>query len=367
MSSYSLRHTTERGGMNVKAGYRFLLAALVVGALAAVSGPVLAGGPPPNLTTPAITCLSSTPSSITVQVCGTGANGAPGGFSIHMKTKADWLVDGWAATGSYTCLSLGGNCGGGGGSSQWSLSSGECVSVVISATTVADYAGQNICGVSSDCGIDPLVCGTEYVFRVFAHADGGDFGSSPKGPEPPLSCFTADCPDGGDCSLSWGYWKTHGPVGCNPPGHENLWPVSGLTIGSLALTDAELCAILQENPKACAKGGGPNAGANTVLILEHQLIAAMLNVANGAIDCDFANQAILDANALLAGREYDCVGASTTLGQQLIAVKDLLAAYNSDQCVCPVTITKPSDALDASDKASSARSSSWGKVKTIYR
>ena len=334
--------------------------ALAVGALVFASGLAVAGPTPKcDLTTPAISCLSSTPSSITLQVCGTGTCGAPAGFSIHMKTKADWLIDGWAATGSYTCVSLGGNCP----NSPWSLSTGECVNVTISATTVADYAGAGVCGVSSDCGLYALQCNTEYVFRVFAHGD-GDNNASPKGPEPPLSCFTAPCPTGGNCTLTWGYWKTHGPAGCNPPGKENLWPVNSLTIGSLNLDQAALCAILEDNPKACGKGGGSNSGANTVLILEHQLIAAMFNVANGAINCAFANQAIIDANALLVGREYDCVGAGTTLGQQLIAVKDVLAAYNEDQCQCPVELSKP-QAVPGS--TTPTKSSSWGKVKTIYR
>lgn len=345
-------------------GFKHTIAslALVVGALALASVPAIGGpAPKPDLTTPGITCVSSTPSSITVQVCGTGAAGAPAGFSIHMKTKADWLIDGWDATGSYTCLSLGGNCGG--GNNPWSLSAGECVPVVISATTVADYAGQNICGVSSDCGIDPLTCGTEYVFRVFAHGN-SDNGASPKGPEPPLSCFTAACPGGDNCTFTWGYWKTHGPEGCSPGNQENDWDVASLEIGNLSLDQAALCAIFQENPKACAKGGGDNGGANTVIILEHQLIAAMLNVANGAIVCGAANQAILDANALLAGREYDCVGASTTLGQQMIAVKDVLAAYNDDICACPVEVN---GAQVAPGSATPTKSSTWGKVKTIYR
>jgi hypothetical protein len=241
---------------------------------------------------------------------------------------------------------------------------------VISATTVADYAGQNICGVSSDCGIDPLVCGTEYVFRVFAHADGGSLKASPKGPEPPLTCQTAACPPTGECTLTWGYWKTHGPEGCSPGNQENDWNVSSLTIGNLSLGEAALCAILHDNPNACAKGGGPNAGANTVLILEHQLIAAMLNVAEGAIVCDFANQAIQAANELLAGREYDCVGASSALGQQMIAVKDLLAAYNSDQCACPVVSNKPMaapTAAPAGKVTKAAKTTSWGEIKVIYR
>jgi len=332
-----------------------LASCTVAGVLAVASGPVLADQKP-DLTTPGISCVSSTQSSITLQVCGTGAYGAPAGFSIHMKTKADWLIDGWDPTGSYTCVSLGGNCP----NSPWSLTSGGCVNVTISASTVTDYA--NVCGVSSDCGLYLLQCGTEYVFRVFAHGD-GDYGASAKGPEGPLSCSTAACGPTGECTLTWGYWKTHGPEGCSPGNQANDWNVSSLTIGNLNLGEAALCAILHDNPNACGKGGGANGGANTVLILEHQLIAAMLNVAEGAVICPFANQAIVDANALLAGREYACVGASTTLGQQMLAVKDLLAAYNSDQCSCPV----PNKAQLASPLGKSAKSTSWGELKTIYR
>lgn len=337
---------------------KFALPVAMCTALAFAS--VALAGPPPSvdLPTPIISCVSSTASSITLQVCGGAVNGAPGGFSIHMKTKADYLIDGWDATGSYTCLSLGGNCGG--GSSQWSLSAGECVNVVISAGTVALYQGQNICGVSSDCGIDPLTCNTEYVFRVFAHADGGDYKASEKGPVPPLSCTTAPCPDQGGCTYTWGYWKTHGPEGCSPGNQINDWDVASLNIGGQSLDQAALCAILQDNPNACGKGGG----ANAVLILEHQLIAAMLNVANDAIDCPFANAAIVQANTLLAGRTYDCVGTASVLGQQMIAVKDLLAAYNDDICSCPV----PQGAPQAMPNGSTTvKKSTWSKAKSIYR
>jgi hypothetical protein len=232
------------------------------------------------------------------------------------------------------------------------------VNVVISSSTVSDYAGQGVCGVSSDCGINPLDCGTTYVFRVFAHADGGTFKASDKGPVPPLQCTTADCATGG-CTFTWGYWKTHGPAGCSPGNQINDWDVSSLTIGSLSLDQTALCGILNDNPKACGKGGG----ANAVLLLEHQLIAAMLNVANGAFTCSFANQAITDANGLLAGREFDCVGTASVLGQQMIAVQGLLAAYNSDLCSCPVP-TAPQGLPSA---PTPGRRSTWGHVKSIYR
>jgi hypothetical protein len=98
----------------------------------------------------------------------------------------------------------------------------------------------------------------------------------------------------------------------------------------------------------------------------------MLNRAEGAIICHFADQAIAEANALLAGREYDCVGASTTLGQDMIAVKDLLAAYNDDQCQCPVAnkgLAAPigSRGPGTLTPAKPAKSTSWGEIKVIYR
>jgi len=80
--------------------------ALVVGALAFASGSALAGGAPKcDLTTPGISCLSSTTSSITLQVCGTGTCGAPAGFSIHLKTKADYDANGWVTSAIATPVS----------------------------------------------------------------------------------------------------------------------------------------------------------------------------------------------------------------------------------------------------------------------
>jgi hypothetical protein len=208
--------------------------------------------------------------------------------------------------------------------------------------------------------LSDLECDTQYIFRAFAHGPGGVSDNASAD----VICSTAPCTPTGECTLTWGYWKTHGPAGCNPSGGDNAWPVSGLTVGCLNLTDAQVCDILQQSPKACAKGGDPNNGANAVLILEHQLIAAMLNKANGAVVCAFANQAIVDANALLCGKEYDCVGASTTLGQQMLAVKDVLAAYNDDQCSCPVVLY---NGQPSPDEAARGTKSTFGKVKTIYR
>lgn len=343
-------------------GKKFVLPVAMCTALAMVTiGGVAQAGPPPGqenieLPVPGLSCVSSTPTSITIQVCGGAVYGAPNGFSIHVKKLSDYLVDGWDQSTSYRCYSFSGNCGG--GNNPWNLSAGECVNITISSSTVIDIQSQGICGASSSCDDSPLLCNTEYVFRVFAHGGQGGFNRSDFSSN--LNCSTSPCPDEGGCTLTWGYWKTHGPAGCNPSGNQpNDWDLNSVPVGGLSLSQAQACDILQQNPAACGKGGG----ANAVLILEHQLIAAELNVANGAISCPFANQAIIDANALLAGREYDCVGVASVLGQQMIAVKNLLSAYNEDICSCPVPAGAPQDA----SAPSTVKKTTWGKAKSIYR
>lgn len=328
-------------------------------------------GSRPELKTPLISCVVSTQSSIELNVCGTGTYGAPYGFSIHMMTRAEYDIDGWdESKSSYRCWSLQGTCGPPGFDSPWGLGPGECVTLTIDPDFVIRYMDVPgvMCGASEGCGRAILQCGTEYVFRVFAHG-GREYDISPKGVGDKLgntiadyiACRTAPCQPDGGCTYTWGYWKTHGPeIGCNPGNQINDWDVASLNIGSLNLDQAALCAIFQENPGACAKG----VGANAVIILEHQLIAAMLNVANGAISCPSANQAIVDANNILSGYEYACVGTSTVLGQQMLAIKDALAAYNSDICQCPVPAGQPSSLTTA---PTTAKKSTWGQLKSIYR
>jgi hypothetical protein len=335
-----------------------LLALLAAGALAVVGG-VASAAPSCTLDTPTLECYGQTATSITLRVCA-GASGAPAGISIQWKTYSDYLANGWDAGDTYSAISLSGNCQQ--GTSNWSLGPGQCRLITFNASTV-DYENQVGCGASGDQY--DLTCDTQYIFRVFAHNETGPGGckASDKS-DPGTVCSTAPCPVEGECTLTWGYWKTHGPAGCNPPGHENKWPLDSFTIGGHTLSDAEVCDILQTPPKACAKGGSDNSGSNAVVNLEHQLIAAMLNKAAGAVVCGYADQAIAQANALLADNWDKCIGASTITGQQMLAVQGVLAAYNSDQCSCtvpnlaaPATLEAPTD----------IQKKTWGELKIIYR
>jgi hypothetical protein len=336
---------------------------LVACSLFTVASVALAAPPTPpeqcTLDVPAITCVSSTPSSITLHICA-GASGAPGGISIQWETCADFNGSGGhfdSGDGSYAAISLSGVCP----SSNWALGPNQCRDVTINASTVINE-NAGACGASGNPA--DLLCNTCYVFRAFAHQDPGPGGCNQSGFSATAQCTTAPCPTG-DCTLTWGYWKTHGPAGCNPSGNADKWPTHSLACGGLSLNGGEICDIFQTNPGACSKGGTSNSGANAVIILEHQLLAAEFNVANGAISCAFATQAIADANTLLTGFENACVGTSTPMGQQMVALGAVLESYNSDQCACPNSlITKP----NATPKATTdVKHSTWGNLKSIYR
>lgn len=346
--------------MTSRHGFLYSLCSLLmVGALAMTAVPAQAGPPPDcDLDVPTITCVSSTPTSITIRICA-GRSGAPAGISIHWTTLENYNVNGFndSVISPSWGISLSGQCP----TSNWDLPPNQCRELTFNASTVINE-NAGACGASGDA-LD-LECDTDYVFEVFAHAEGGPGGCKQSGKSDPVTCRTAACPSEGECTLSWGYWKTHGPAGCNPPGKANMWPVNSLNIGGLNMNQAELCEILGTNPGACAKGGTSNNGSNAVVILEHQLIGAMFNVAAGGVTCDFADAAIAQANALLTGFENACVGTSTPLGQQMVAVASVLDGYNNHNCACPVQSTKPQASPSA---PTNSKRSSWGQVKSIYR
>lgn len=121
-------------------------------------------------------------------------------------------------------------------------------------------------------------------------------------------------PTGDNCTYTQGYWKTHGP---NPTGNNsNEWPVTSLTLGSVSYSDAELQSIFDE----AVKGNG-------LISLAHQLIAAKLNVANGADDTAIAGT-IADADALIAGLTVPPVGSDSLKPNVTSSLTDALTAFN---------------------------------------
>lgn len=105
------------------------------------------------------------------------------------------------------------------------------------------------------------------IMNTYASTTGGQFVQTPQdgtGTAAAISEIIADCgSSANECPLSQGYWKNHA----------ESWPVvDGLEIGGVAYNNAELSTILHTPPK---KG-------NSYLIVGHQMIAALLNIANGS-------------------------------------------------------------------------------------
>jgi hypothetical protein len=136
-----------------------------------------------------------------------------------------------------------------------------------------------------------------------------------------------------NCTYTLGYWKAHA----------GTWPVGGLSLGSVAYSQSQLLSILKK----------PAAG-NGLIILAHQLIAAKLNIANGADPTPVAS-AIAAADALIGALVVPPVGGGNLAPAVVTGVKDTLDNYDNGllgvpHCGQVPTVTK-----------------TWGGLKAIYR
>jgi hypothetical protein len=269
--------------------------AMVAGGLL-ISMPTSAAGKKTQLAKPTIACDGASPVRIGIKVCG-GADGAPAGFTVQWITAAELAAgaDGQVGTAddgiwwngpSYCGASFSGVPG---CATQYNLGPGACVTVQIGDVLFDE------CGASSECANVPLLCDTQYAFRAFAHNVPGGLNKSDF--TATLFCSTASCGGGdtGGCTFTQGYWKTHGPI---PTGNNSdVWPTCAVVVGSTTYnvdnnplnTDA-LAVLAIFN----------SSGGNNLLALAHQVIAAQLNKCSGASSTAAVDQAIVDANNLIA-------------------------------------------------------------------
>lgn len=262
------------------------------------------------ISTPVITVTGATTNSISLEVCA-GATGLPAGFSVQWM-EADGFT-GWPAdsdTAAGLCkASLGGNAN----LSRFALEPYACTTVEIG------HLFDEEPGVSFTC--NELTCGTDYVFRAFGHATSTLFRSAFTGD---VYGSTLACEgDAGGCTLTQGYWKTHNESSDQCTGDPATdgplcvtWPVSGLTLGTVSYTNAELVSILTTP----AQGNG-------LISLAHQLIAAELNIASGADPTDAA-ASIASADALIAGRVVPPIGTGYLAPSSTSSLTTALTNYN---------------------------------------
>jgi hypothetical protein len=199
--------------------------------------------------------------------------------------------------------------------------------VIVPASPVISLAGLwdgDLCG-------DYTVAGTIVLTTPAYPSDNGDVRNQRNF----AAAFNCDCPVQDACHFTPGYWKNHA----------SLWPMTSFSLGGVAYNQTQLLAILRQ----------PVRGDATV-ILAHHLIAAMLNVANGA--SAGIQGSIDDANAFLSAHPFGS-NPSDPARSQGLAIKDLLAGYNEMGCPDGADKGLP---LDGEDSASS-----WGELKAIYR
>lgn len=126
-------------------------------------------------------------------------------------------------------------------------------------------------------------------------------------------------PSGG-CTYTQGYWKTHGPVGCANGNNSNEWAVDNLDLGNTNYTDAELCSIMNKS-----------VSGNGLVSLAHQLIAAKLNVANGATLPSVVADAIANADKAIGDLVVPPIGGGYLAPSTTSFLVTVLTAYNEGE------------------------------------
>lgn len=301
---------------------RRYLAATTLAALLAL--PALATAQ--ALDTPTLALLADGHGKFTLRVTA-GSSGTPNGFALYWMTQQAYDDYGstwpdqlsfpglhWAQfTGAPTLNNFEGQPG------TFVLGPGEFIDVEI-----GDLEDET--GVNTNFLTELEHDGMEYVVCAFAM---GGAGGTRSGYSP--NSFGRTKPKQ-DCTHTIGYWKNH-PAD---------WPVTGLTLGTVSYTQAQLLQILNRP----AQGNG-------LVSLAKQLIAAKLNVALGADPSQIATE-IADADAMIGALVVPPIGGGTlhpgTTSKLTNDLDDFNNGKRGGECV----------------PTSTARGT-FGRLKTLYR
>jgi hypothetical protein len=121
------------------------------------------------------------------------------------------------------------------------------------------------------------------------------------------------CAQPGVCVFLQGFWK-------NQP---DAWPVTELQLGNVTYNQQELLSILSQ----------PVRG-NGLVLLAHQLIAAKLNIANGA-DGSCIHQTLADAGSLIGDLVVPPVGNGYLQPRDVAGIAGVLGSYNEGNLCAP--------------------------------
>jgi hypothetical protein len=299
--------------------YGIALAVMAVAAL----GSVMPAAAQNVLDTPSVRFVDNSRASITLEV-EAGASGAPAGFVVEWMKKSDFdAMGGWPADENdyriIYCQFY--------GAPTWHVSTGNYVlpaggKVQVVVGDIFDETGlyANYDGELND--------ETAYVIRV--HAEGTtDASESPRSAD--LNASTR--PASQNCTFTQGYWKSH----------PEAWPVGSLTLGNTNYSAAQLLQILNTP-----------AGGNGLLILAHQLIAAKLNLADGADPSPLGTD-IATADAQIGNLVIPPIGGDSLPASSVTALANQLNDYNTGNLGVPHCAEVKTQAA------------TWGSLKGRYR
>lgn len=132
------------------------------------------------------------------------------------------------------------------------------------------------------------------------------------------------------CTWGLGYWKNH----------PEAWPVDTLTLGSLTYSQAQLLDILHQP-----------VNGNGLVSLGHQLVAAKLNLAEGAHDV--TDGAIAGADDLVGALVIPPIGSGSLATSETSDISTVLDQFNKGRLegachveVCGDGILDPAEQCD---------------------
>lgn len=276
-----------------------------------------------KLDAPIIRQVDSSRSSLTVEVEAGGLTGAPAGFRVAWMKLSDYNANGgWPTDLSSPLLSRAQFFG----LPTWNVSTGTYqlapgAKVTIELGDLFDETGLMANNVGE------LGDQQQYVVHVQAVGTATDVASDQSN-----DVQATTRPASQNCTFTQGYWKNH----------PDAWPVSSLTLGNVTYTETQLLQILNQP----AKGNG-------LITLAHQLIAAKLNIANGADPTPIA-ATIADADAQIGNLVIPPIGNGFLDPDQTDADAQTLDSYNNGNLgVSHCGVVR-------------AQTSTWGNVKAIY-
>jgi hypothetical protein len=268
-----------------------------------------------------------------------GASGAPNGFTIEWMTQTQFDAIGgvWPADPADPSIKSAIYMG------FPSLNTVDgTTTFMLSPNALADIEIGDIfdeTGVQS-ANRTELSSGTIYVFRVKANGDEGD--PTGGGGLLPTSGWSAThhastkAPvSTTNCVYTQGYWKNH----------PSAWPVNSVKLGNVIYSKAQLLLIFDT----------PAAG-NGLISLAHQLIAAKLNIAAGAIAPPLVLGAIATADALIGNLIVPPIGGGYLAPATTSHLTDDLEEFNSQEMTGSIRCqgTTP------------AKVHTWGELKSFY-